>query len=57
MTVRDLPRFQYHCSAGHELAASHPLDRCPAVVLGVPCAGNLERFGPGSRQRPMAVAS
>lgn len=54
MTTRDLPAYQYDCSAGHELAASQSLDACPVVVKGSTCAGTLTRFGRGSRTERQA---
>lgn len=47
--AKDLPRFEYRCSAGHVIGADHPIPSCPAYVLGSPCTGTLTRFGQGSR--------
>lgn len=45
------PPYQYWCTGGnHSLGADEPVERCPAFVLGVPCTGELVRFGPGSRK-------
>lgn len=51
VTGLDSRRYHYHCTHQHHVSNSpRPLDACPVYDRGEPCAGTLERYGPGSRR-------
>lgn len=45
----ETPAYQYECTRGHLVQGPGPSTRCPVVARGVPCPGELVRFGPGSK--------
>jgi hypothetical protein len=36
------PPYRYECSAGHEVHADRPVQRCVACPKGQPCTGHLK---------------
>lgn len=50
MSPKEIDYMEWECSRGHKLAANTAIVRCPAVVRGSPCTGELTRVGVGSRK-------
>lgn len=41
----------YRCTNGHDIASTKKITKCPAVVLGSPCAGKLQVVTAAGRRR------
>lgn len=50
--MADKRNYQYLCAVGHEILAEKPIEKCLAIVKGVPCKGKLTRVGRGSKIAP-----